>query len=121
MAVLAAAVLVLCGCGDVSDDEVAEVGADFAGADPLVRCELLLPNTRTALMEEESATCEEAIETVPRGGDVTSVEIWGEEAQVRLTDDTLFLTRTSEGWRIAAAACEPQGADRPYDCELAAS
>ena len=120
--VLTAGVLTLCGCGDLSAEEVGLVGADFAAAGPAARCELLTANTRTALVEEESASCEEAIEELPLGyGEVSSVEVWGEEAQVRLTDDVLFLTRTAEGWRISAAACQDQGEDRPYDCRLEAS
>ena len=43
------------------------------------------------------------------------MEVWGEEAQARLTDDTVFLTRTADGWRVTAAACRSQGADLPYD------
>jgi hypothetical protein len=123
-ATLTLAALALCGCGDLSTDEVAAVGTDFATAasDPAARCELLAPNTLTALVEQESSACEEAIGTLPLGsGEVTAVEVWGQEAQVRLTDDTLFLTRTSAGWRVSAAACEPQGEDLPYDCQLEAS
>jgi hypothetical protein len=125
LAAAAAAVLLsLCGCGSLAADEVESVGAAFAAADgdPAEQCELLTANTRTALVEEESSTCEEAIGLVPLGaGEVTSVEVWGEEAQVRLTDDTLFLTRTTDGWRVSAAACTPQGEERPYDCQLEAS
>jgi hypothetical protein len=120
----AAAVLSLCGCSSLSAEDVADAGAAFAEADgdPATQCELLLPNTRASLEEEESSPCEEAIGQVgPGAGDVTAVEVWGEEAQVRLTDDTLFLTRTDEGWRISAAACTPQGEDLPYDCQLEAS
>ena len=47
--------------------------------------------------------------------------MWGEEAQVRLSDDTLFLTRTADGWRVSAAACTAQGAELPYECQLEAS
>ena len=46
-----------------------------------------------------------------------SVEIWGGNAQVKLTGDTLFLSETSAGWRITSAACTPQ-AEAPYDCEV---
>ena len=121
-AALAGAVLSLCGCGSLTADEVEGVGADFAAADPAARCDLLAPNTRTALEEEQVSACAEAIEQAPvGGGEVVSVEVWGEEAQVRLSDDTLFLTHTDEGWRVDAAACTPQGADLPYDCEVAAS
>jgi hypothetical protein len=49
------------------------------------------------------------------------VAVWGEEAQARLTDDTLFLTRTAEGWLVTAAACRSQGADLPYECQVEGS
>ena len=44
--------------------------------------------------------------------------MWGEEAQAKLSDDTLFLTHTPAGWRVFAAACVPQGQEQPYDCEV---
>ncbi len=37
-----------------------------------------------------------------RGGSVGSSEVWGSEAQVRLSADTVFLHRSPEGWRIRA-------------------
>ena len=68
------------------------------------------PGSRTA--------CAEAIEQVTlEGGEVESVEIWGGNAQVRLTGDTLFLTQTRSGWRVIAAACRSRG-EAPYDCEV---
>ena len=42
---------------------------------------------------------------------------WGGTAQVHTTTDTLFLTRTSQGWRIAAAGCQSRG-DAPYACKV---
>jgi hypothetical protein len=45
--------------------------------------------------------------------------VWGDNAQVRLTGDTLFLTRTDAGWKVAAAGCVPQG-EAPYLCRLEA-
>ena len=116
---LAAAALLLAGCGGLSDDEVGRVAADFAAGDPGERCALLAPGTLAALMGEESSSCEEALEQVPLGsGEVTEVQVWGEEAQAKLRDDTLFLTRTSSGWRVMAAACRAQGAEKPYDCQV---
>jgi hypothetical protein len=116
-----AAVLWVSGCGSLSTEDVEGVAGAFAGAenDPAARCDLLAANTLEALVEHEGARCEDAIATMSIGsGDITSVEVWGEEAQAQLTDDTLFLTRTPEGWRVTAAACRAQGADRPYDCRL---
>jgi hypothetical protein len=122
LAALGAAVLLLTGCGGLDVEEVEKVAADFAGGEGAAQCELLAPGALAALVEEESSSCEEAIGQVPLGsGAVMEVAVWGEEAQAKLSDDTLFLTRTSDGWRIAAAACTPQSADQPYDCQLEAS
>jgi hypothetical protein len=48
---------------------------------------------------------------------VVESSVWGDEAQVRLSDDTLFLTHTSAGWKVVAAGCTPNG-DLPYECRL---
>lgn len=121
-AVVAAAAVGLTGCGDLSAGDVRSAASTFAAADAAARCELLAPSTLAALEQEGSAPCEEAIGDVPIGaGDVRSVAVWGEEAQARLADDTLFLTRTTAGWRVMAAACTPQGDGKPYDCELEGS
>jgi hypothetical protein len=112
----------LTGCGDLSVEDVERVATTFAGAedDPVTRCGLLARTTLDAI--EEEGPGEDAIGELPLGsGEVTAVEVWGEEAQVRLADDTLFLTRTADGWRISAAACAAQGAELPYDCRLEAS
>lgn len=116
------AIALLTGCGDLSAGDVEQVATTFAGSaeDPAARCELLAESTLTAI--EQEGPCDDAIGELPLGsGTVTAVEVWGEEAQVRLSDDTLFLTRTAGGWRISAAACTPQGAALPYQCELEAS
>jgi hypothetical protein len=120
-AFIGATALLVSGCGSLSADEVQSVAASFAGAedDPAARCQMLTANVVEALVEDAGASCEVAIQDLPVGsGDVTSVEVWGEEAQARLTDDTVFLTRTAQGWRITAAACRSQGADLPYACRL---
>jgi hypothetical protein len=122
-AMAAAAALVLTGCGDASSDEVGTTARAFAApdADPATRCALLTENTRAALVQDEGSPCEEAIADIPVGtGDVVSVEVWGTEAQVKLGDDTLFLTQTSDGWRVSAAACRAQGSDEPYECQVEA-
>lgn len=123
-AVLAVAALALTGCGDLSGEDVETAASAFAAAegDSAARCGLLAPSTLAALVQEESAPCEEVIGDLPIGvGDVLSVSVWGEEAQAKLADDTLFLTRTSAGWRVMAAACTPQGGSKPYDCQLEGS
>ena len=117
-AVIAAGALVLTGCSAAERPEVEHVALIFedSAADPQTRCALLAPKTLAAL--EQEAPCTDAIEQLPlQGGEVTGVEIWGGEAQVRLRGDTVFLTETGAGWRVVAAACQPQG-DAPYDCEV---
>jgi hypothetical protein len=117
-AAVAAGGLLLSGCGSLGADEVRTVASDFAGDDAAARCELLAPSTLASLTQD-APSCESAIQDVPLGsGRLVSVEVWGEEAQAKLADDTLFLTRTPDGWRVMAAACTPQGAERPYDCQL---
>jgi hypothetical protein len=120
LVVLGAAGLVSTGCSSMQQPEVEQVATAFedAGADPAARCDLLAPATLAAFEQDESAPCAEAIEQVPlQGGRVESVQIWGGDAQVRLSGDTLFLTETRAGWRVTAAACESQG-EAPYECEV---
>jgi hypothetical protein len=113
------ATLLLTGCGGLAEGDVRRVAEDFAAGDARARCDLLAPGTFAMLVEDESMSCDEAIEQVDIGsGDVTEVGVWGEEAQAKLSDDTLFLTHTPAGWRVFAAACVPQGQDQPYDCEV---
>jgi hypothetical protein len=120
LATLAGACLVLTGCSSMQRPDVEQVAGAFedAGADPEARCDLLTPATLAAFEEEASAPCAEAIEDVPlEGGDIEAVEIWGGDAQVRLSGDTVFLTETHAGWRVAAASCRSRG-EAPYDCEV---
>jgi hypothetical protein len=124
LTVVGTALLALSGCGNVADDEVARVATAFAqdGQDAAARCSLLAPTTLATLTEQESSTCPDAIGNVKTGtGRLVSVEVWGEEAQAKLTDDTLFLTSTPQGWRVLAAGCTPRSQQQPYDCQLQAS
>jgi hypothetical protein len=106
------------GCAGLQRPEVEEVAAAFAAGAPSQRCGLLAPATLAALEFEESASCGESVGALaPPGGQVVHTEVWGDEAQVRLADDTVFLTRTNAGWRVAAAGCTPNG-DAPYQCRL---
>jgi hypothetical protein len=114
------AVGLLTGCAAGQQPEVEDVATTFEdpSEDPQVRCDLLAPSTLVVLEEEASTPCDEAIEQLPLdGGAVTGVEIWGGDAQVQMDGDTVFLTETSVGWRVVAAACTPRP-NRPYDCEV---
>src|SRR5215204_6092991 len=113
----------LSGCGSAQEPAVQRVATAFEdpAGDPGARCDLLAPKALEALEQDQSEPCDEAIQQLPLGGgDVKSVEVWGGDAQVRMDGDTLFLTETNAGWRVTAAACQPNG-EAPYDCEVAAS
>jgi hypothetical protein len=116
----AGALALLSGCSSASDSDVSAVATAFedSGHGAQARCDLLAPKTLQTLEADASAPCADAIGQVPLpGGEVSSVEVWGGDAQVRLGDDTVFLTETSTGWKVTAAGCEPRG-DEPYDCEV---
>jgi hypothetical protein len=117
---LAVGAAVLSGCSATQEPEVQRVASTFEdpSGNPEARCDLLVPATRAAFEESESAPCTEAIQDLPlQGGTVEAVEIWGGDAQVKLAGDTVFLTETSSGWRVTSAACRPE-AEAPYDCEV---
>ena len=114
--------LLLTGCASTQQPEVQRVATAFenAGGDPETRCDLLTPKTQAALEQNGSQSCADAIGQLPlNGGRVESVQVWGGDAQVRMSGDTLFLTETHAGWRVSAAACTPNG-DAPYDCGVKA-
>ncbi len=116
----AALAVLLSGCASASEPDVARVATAFEdpAGDPQERCDLLAPATLATFEADESKPCSDAIVDVPLpGGEVTAVEVWGGDAQVRLGGDTLFLTETPAGWRVTAAGCEPHG-EAPYDCEV---
>jgi hypothetical protein len=116
----AGAGLLLAGCASVDQPAVERVATAFedTSGDPQARCDLLVPATLAALEQDQSKPCAEAIADVPlQGGTVHGVQIWGGDAQVRVGGDTVFLSRTSAGWKIAAAGCTPRE-QAPYDCDV---
>jgi hypothetical protein len=116
--VLLIAGLLATGCANADEPAVRDAASAFAGGDDERRCALLAPATMQSLTAE--GPCAAAIGDLPVGsGDLVSVEVWGSDALVHLTDDTLFLT-WDDGWVISAAACEPDG-DGSYECQLEAS
>ena len=120
LATAVGAALLVTGCSSAERPEVERVATTFEdpAEDPEVRCDLLAPATAAKLEQDQQAPCTEAIGQLPlEGGEVRSVEVWGSDAQVRLTGDTVFLTDTDSGWRVVAAACTPHE-DAPYDCEV---
>ena len=120
--VVAAGVLVLCGCG-AGDAAAAQTASAFAAAvgarDFPQACELLAPATRATLEFQQSLPCPRALLGDNLSSEpVAQVEVWGGKARARAGSDTWFLTRTTQGWRIASAGCVAQGDDIPYLCKV---
>lgn len=109
-------------CADGERVAVEQAASEFtealAAGEIQHACEMLAPSTRSRLESQEDQACAEAMQQIPLpGGPIEQADVWGGEAQVRTNGDTLFLTRTSQGWRIAAAGCRARG-EAPYDCQL---
>jgi hypothetical protein len=110
------------GCAAAAAPTVAAVADRFAGAvarhDGATACALLTDDARHDT-ETFGRDCPTQLAGLPDPGAVQQVEIWGDTAQVRLDDDTLFLLQFPDGWRVSAAGCAPQE-DAPYRCEVQA-
>jgi hypothetical protein len=115
---VAAVALLLSACASLEQPEVEQVASAFAGADPPVRCQMLAPATVSALEAQRAESCVQAMSqlSLPRGAVVSST-VSGDQARVRLVGDTVFLTRTSTGWKVTAAGCRSRGEAR-YACRL---
>ncbi|MFI6458656.1 hypothetical protein ACIBF6_44815 [Streptosporangium amethystogenes] len=82
-------------------------------------CSLLTPEAAESL-STGGQTCATAVLGLDLpGGRTQAAEVWGDEAQVRLTRDTVFLHRFPQGWLVRGAGCRPRG-ERPYRCEVEA-
>jgi hypothetical protein len=93
---------------------------DYAAA-----CTALSRQARAQLEDEEGKPCAEAIGGFGlQGSAVRRVQVFMTDAKADLQDgDSLFLSNGTDGWRLDAIGCRPQGgkpADRPYDCALEA-
>ena len=115
----------LAGCGSVG--ERSDAASDVAlrllravqGQDGATACATLAPNTLQEVEASAGQPCDQAIldEDLPSPGEVTGTDVYGQWAQVRLSDDTLFLAVFPGGWRVVAAGCTPRG-DQPYACAV---
>jgi hypothetical protein len=111
---VAAAVLaagLLAGCGSVGHREQAAstVALRLLSAvdakDGTAACGVLAPNTIAELEQSAGKSCSQAIldEDLPQAGTVTRSRVYGQWAQVHLSDDTVFLAVFPAGWRVVAA------------------
>jgi hypothetical protein len=125
LAALLLAVAVLGGCDARRDDArvAAQAANGFSTAltnkDAAIACSLLAPDTQHQLEKSAKAPCTEAVldQELPEPGAVIHTDVFGSEARVVFTADTMFLTNLDGAWKLAAAGCTPRG-DLPYDCAL---
>ncbi|MBB4917248.1 hypothetical protein [Streptosporangium saharense] len=80
-------------------------------------CALLAPEAADGLRTGGQDCAKAILDLDLPGGQVRESAVWGDEAQVRLTHDTVFLHRFPRGWLVRAAGCTPRG-DLPYRCEV---
>ena len=122
------AVAALSGCASAGDRADAATGvavrmlAAADARDGAAACAVLAPDTVAELERSAGQPCAEAIleEDLTAPGPVAGADVYGQWAQVRLDDDTLFLAVFPDGWRVVAAGCTPR-AERPYDCRVKGS
>jgi hypothetical protein len=111
-----------CGTGAEKDGVRAAAGGlyrDIRNGDGASACGRLVPQAASAL-ETGDAQCEEEILQLGlKGGPLSRVEVWSDQARVHAGSDTVFLTRWSTGWRVTGAGCEARE-NGPYDCEISA-
>jgi hypothetical protein len=126
LAVAAALLLVLPGCGTAGSERDARasvqrffvaVGArDGAGA-----CRELSEGAVSEVEKSERKPCAQGIlsqDVSP--APVVDVKVYMQSAQAKLRGGAaVFLDQTRQGWKISAAGCKPQPG-KPYQCELEA-
>jgi hypothetical protein len=118
-------VLLVCasGCGGQDATAVRGVVDGFFAAldadDGERACAELNPETRSALEDQETSACRDAITQLDlQAARVEHIGVYNRAAIVELSNgEAAFLDQGANGWRISAAGCRPIG-DRPYDCEL---
>jgi hypothetical protein len=119
------AVMVVAGCGSVSDrgGAAAVVARTFLAAvddgDGAGACAVLAPDTVAALERSAGEPCVDAVvdEDLPEPAHVRATDVYGQWARVLLDDDTVFLAMFPGGWRVVAAGCRSRG-ELPYECVL---
>jgi hypothetical protein len=120
-------VVVLASAGCASVDERAALATSVAvrllhavdSRDGAGACALLAPRTAAAVEETAGKPCTAAIleQDLPSAGTPVGADVYGQWAQVRLDDDTVFLAAFAAGWRVVAAGCLARDG-QPYDCEI---
>jgi hypothetical protein len=118
-----AAVGALPGCAASAERQhVQAVAVEFVTAvqnkDGQAACSVLTSNAEDSVSGATDLPCSAAVLNVEEdGAQVRHVQIWGNDAQVKLGSDTVFLSRLPAGWQVRAAGCRSQpGA--AYRCDV---
>lgn len=120
----ASGLLAVSACTGPGADQAAQVAETFdrlAVSDAGQACDLLAPGTRDEVEKAAQQPCSEALgqEDLPDPSPLLAVDVYGHDAVVRFGNDTVFLARFPEGWRVTAAGCRPGPSDdRPYACDV---
>lgn len=116
------AVLAAAGCASPpgpAGSTASRFDAAVGRSDWSTACTMLAPVTRDDLEQSAGTPCADALaqEGLEPARPVVRVEVFGTMAQARMGQDTVFLARFPDGWKVLAAGCSPQ-VGRPYDCRL---
>lgn len=122
VAVVSAAALCACnGPGAAGAADTARSFEQLAPEDPATACDLLSGHTREAVEKQTDKGCAEGLADadLPKPSQVQSVDVYGHDARVVMSEDVVFLARFEEGWKVTAAGCRPGAVeDEPYDCDV---
>jgi hypothetical protein len=112
-----------CAGSNPGTSEAGTAALDFHSAlgsgDHARACGLLIPAAVEKLEAGTAGTCPEKLAQLdlPESVSVQDSVAYGSNARVIMDQDTLFLARSGDGWKIAAAGCSARG-ERPYDCDV---
>jgi hypothetical protein len=116
-------VAILTACGSSPDrSTVSDVAARFVGAvqskHGATACALLTTEAAQSISGATNVSCPDAVVNVDeQGAGVRGVQVWGDEAQVKIGIDVVFLRHFPTGWKVRAAGCKPRpGA--AYNCDV---
>jgi hypothetical protein len=123
--VLVAVPALAAGCSSVGPDSANADSAALrfhealASHQPAAACGLLAPRTVQEVEQSAQAPCPKGLTdaNVPGASTVTATDVYGSNARVVLSGDTVFLARFGRQWKVTAAGCKPKP-DLPYDCDV---
>jgi hypothetical protein len=118
------ATIALAGCSSSADGDAQQAADEFYAAvearDGAAACALLSPTTREELEQSAGSPCDKALleEKLPSVTEAEQVKVYDTMAQVRYAEDTVFLTRIADSWRVLAVSCTRRPGEQPYDCQV---